>query len=276
MTLVEIYNRFFLVNLNDFPNIGIDLEINKVLFCFLIGVIVTTVVFNYRTSINSAIIKKLIRYESNSKESAKTLDDLGLDKYSVRNTLSSSGGRLAKIVLRTDNTDNISAEGEEDKEADVSTGKSEITDDSKEKREELNADIKTIIESSEEKHEIATSEGETDTADADYELSKEKAEVGKVVDVDENNDSHKDNVKAPKFGRSKSKKKAELYEEKIDFKTAKFYLNPEKLADAQKIADNGGATVLNTILSCLLMVSFYVFIMFLMPSILSLINNFLG
>ena len=124
MTLMEIYNRFFLVNLNEFPNIGIDLEINKILFCFLIGIVVTTVIFNYRTTVNSTLIKKLMRHESKNAENAKTLDELGINNFGTRQALSSTGGRLTKLIVRIDensvSTEKVDIENESNAENDLS------------------------------------------------------------------------------------------------------------------------------------------------------------
>ena len=185
MSLIELYNKYFLINLNDYPNIGLDLQINKVLFCFLLGLIITTVIFNYRTEGNSRLIKKLLRYDSTNEENAKTLDELGLNNFNSRLSLSGSG-RISKLVLRL--------------------GAKEMS------YEEYTAAIK----------------------DKKYK------------------------------------------EEKIDFKTAKFYLNESSLEEAKRISETNSSSLINTVLLCVLMITFYVLIMFLMPSILTLINNILG
>ena len=213
MTIIEIYNRFFLINLNEFPNIGIDLQINKVLFCFLIGIIVTTIVVNFRTATNSALIKKLLRHEANDKDSAKTLDELKINTAATRMTLSATGGRLAKIIVRDDGTETQSEENNE---------------------EQVSEEPKNIRES--------------DSVSRNEESAENK---------------------------SKIKRKKEL-DEKIDFSKARFYLSDDYLDDAKKIAEAEGASVLNTVLCCVLMIAIYVSVMFLMPSILEFIDGFLG
>ncbi len=185
MALIDFYNKYFLINLNEYPNIGIDLEINKILFCFLVGMVVTTIIFNYRTEGNSRLIKKLLRYESTCEENAKTLGELGLDNFNSRLTLSGNS-RINKIISRV--------------------GAKKMT------YEEYTAAVKS----------------------------------------------------------------KEYKEEKINFETAKFYINEDGLESAKRISETNNTSLINTVLMCVLMVTIYVFIMFLMPSILTLINNILG
>ena len=99
MTLYEFYEKYFLVNLNDYPNIGIDLEISKVLFCLLVGLIVATVVIGYRRYAVITIIKKLMRHEIYSEENAKTLVELSINSFGTRMALKGKG-RLSGIVKR--------------------------------------------------------------------------------------------------------------------------------------------------------------------------------
>ena len=185
MSLYEFYNKYFLINTNEFPNIGMDLEINKILFCFLLGLIVTTVIYNYRTEGNSRLIKKLLRYEAFSEDNAKTLDELGLNNFNSRLSLSGSG-RIKKIISRV---------------------------------------------------------GETAMSFEEY---------------------------------TEALKNKSYKEEKIDFKEARFYLNEKSLEDEKRIAETNNTSLLNTILLCVLMTTVYVFVMFLMPSILTVINNVLA
>ena len=184
MTLFDIYHDFFLINLNEFSNIGLDLEINKILFYFLIGIIVTTIIYNYRTAGNVTLIKRLVRNESFSEDNAKTLDELKINTLNTR--LAANSVRLKRIIKRV--------------------GQKEMT------YEEYTAAIK-----------------------------------------------------------QKGYK-----EEKIDFSSAKFYIHENAIDEAKKLTETNGPTVINTALYCVLMLAVYVFVMFLMPSILTLINNILG
>ena len=99
MTLYEFYQKYFLVNLNDYSNIGVDLEISKVLFYFLIGIIVATAIINYRRSAMITMIKKLLRHEIYSEDDAKTLTELNINNFGTRLALNGKG-RLSGIVKR--------------------------------------------------------------------------------------------------------------------------------------------------------------------------------
>lgn len=185
MSFYEFYNKYFLVNLNDYSNIKIDLEISKILFFLLVGIIIATVIVNYRRASMILIIKKLLRHEIFSEDSAKNLSELGIDNIGVRLALS-SGGRLSGIVLRA--------------------GEKKYT----------------------------------------YE------EYSQLI---------------------KSKK---FKEEKIDFSDARFYINKENLEDAQKIVDVPMPSIINTLLFCILLIAVYIFIILLIPELLTLINNIIS
>ena len=99
MTLYEFYNKYLSINLNDYSNIGIDLEISKILFCFLVGLIIVTVIINYRRASMILIIKKLLRHEVLSEDKAKTLSELDADNFGTRLSLRSDK-RLLQVVKR--------------------------------------------------------------------------------------------------------------------------------------------------------------------------------
>ncbi len=65
-------------------------------------------------------------------------------------------------------------------------------------------------------------------------------------------------------------------DEKIDFSCAKFYLREEGTERTTQILEAGAPTVLNTVLLCVLVFSVFVCISFILPHILTLINNYLG
>lgn len=99
MTLYEFYEKYFLVNLNDYFNLGFDLEISKILFCLLVGLIAATILIGYKRAAMITIIKKLMRHEIYSEEEAKTLGEMDINTLGTRLALNGSG-RLSKIVLR--------------------------------------------------------------------------------------------------------------------------------------------------------------------------------
>ena len=96
---MDFYQKYLLINLKDYDNIGIDLEITKVLLAFVIALLFTVVAINLIRASMHALIKKLIRREAFSEDSALTLSELELDKFRIRMLLKSSG-QLSKIVSR--------------------------------------------------------------------------------------------------------------------------------------------------------------------------------
>ena len=89
----------FHINLNEYPNIGIDLEINVVLFGILIGALIATAILGYRRAAIATVIKALIRHEAKSEENAMTLSELHISSRAAMTVLR-GGGRLSKIVSR--------------------------------------------------------------------------------------------------------------------------------------------------------------------------------
>ena len=97
---MNFYEKYFLLNLKDYPNIGIDLEINKILLFLVIGAVIALVLVGIRRTAISLVVKGLLRREAKDEESAKTLNELRANKLAVRMLLCASGGRLSKIITR--------------------------------------------------------------------------------------------------------------------------------------------------------------------------------
>lgn len=184
--LIDFYEKYFLVNLKDYPNIGIDFEITKIIFYFTLGIIIASIAINYIRSQMYTVVKSLMRREAFSTETALTLDELGINTAGVRRTLK-SGSQLMKAVTRIGKTKSYSFE--------------------------------------------------------EYlELMKKK------------------NFK----------------DEEINFAEDKFYIHPSNMPSAEKIYMSGTASALHTALFSVLLLAIFVCLMFLMPEILTLINNLLG
>lgn len=94
---MDFYEKYFFINLNEYPNIGIDLEINLVLFGILVGALIATAILGYRKAAIATVVKALIRHESINEESAKTLSELHISSRAVMKVLGGDG-RLSKIV----------------------------------------------------------------------------------------------------------------------------------------------------------------------------------
>jgi len=182
MTLFEFYDKYFSVNLKDYHNIGIDLQISKLLFCVFIGLIIVAIAINLRKSAVISLVKKLMLTEIFCESDAQTLTELGVNNFSTRIILNFSNHLIGIVMM---------------------------------------AGVKNY------------------TLD-EYKLLK---------------------------------KSGELKREKIDFKEARFYLNRDALDKAQKIVDIPEPSILHTVFFCILLLAIYVYITFMIPELLTFINN---
>lgn len=199
---MNFYEKYFLINLKDYSNIGLDLEINKILFCILVGAVLAIAIIGYRKAGVCQIVKALLRHEAKDESSAKTLDELKINTPSVRMALSATEGRLAKIISRVG--------------APRYTYEEYIAAMKKPKNKALDGE-KTIT----------------------------ALQSTPVLD-------------------------------KIDFTAARFYIPEDKTEEAKSIYDRSDSPILHTVLTCVLLVSLYICILFAMPGILEVVNTFLG
>ncbi len=183
--MYAIYKQYFLINLKDYPNIGLDFYITIFISCFALALIVTTIFVNYKRSKIELLMRQLTRHNAKSEESAKTLSELKLDTKVFRYLLSKENGQLGVMVSRV---------------------------------------------------------GETKPTYEEY---------------------------------MKSIKTKGYKEEKIDFALARFYIKESGKERAEKVLEMGAPSVLNTLLFCILIVALYVCLTFLMPGILTYINDIL-
>ena len=95
---------FFFLNLKDYPNIGIDFEINVFLLCVFVAVAACFFIVNmYRQNIQD-IVMQLTRHGAKDEESAKTLNELHLKDSAFIKMALSGEGQLAKVVGRVGET----------------------------------------------------------------------------------------------------------------------------------------------------------------------------
>lgn len=99
MSFSEFYNNYICLNLNKYPNLEIDFEINKFLAVTLFGIIAAIIMINYLRSSVYLTASKLIRHEAIGEENAMTLSQLGLDLGRVKRCLQSNS-QLRSIVAR--------------------------------------------------------------------------------------------------------------------------------------------------------------------------------
>ena len=195
----NFYNKYFCVNLKDYPNIGIDLQINKLLLLVFLGLCIASIIISYNQSKVALILKKLMRAEAFGESNAKALPSLGLDKdkYVLR-LISSDSGPISKIIS-------------------VVGFKKPTYEEYVEAEKERKRQKKLP--------------------------PKERTEIVSSIGV------------------------------KIDRKTSLIYISDDKREYAEHtFATNNGSAV-KTILSCILIIAFYILLVFLMPSILSYANS---
>lgn len=184
---IEFYNKVFNINLNDYENIGINFPINKILFAITVAICIACIFVEIQRKHTKDLVRKLTRHEACSEDSAKTLEQLGLN-----------GGFFIKRQLKSDTSFTSRL-------------------------------IKRV--------------GEKEYTYEEYvKLQKQK--------------------KLPK--------------EKIDFNTARFYLNEKEELRRKHIIENYNPSIWRTVMLCALMLTIYICIALLVPGILSAINNYLS
>ena len=98
--MYKVLKECFSINLNDYDNIGINLEINKVILGAFIALIVGVVFLNlYRGSIK-LVLMQLTRHGAKNEEDAKTLSEIGLNNNKVVRWMLKRENLLTKIVGR--------------------------------------------------------------------------------------------------------------------------------------------------------------------------------
>ncbi len=195
----SFFRDYLTINLNEYDNIGIDLNIGLLLLAFTVGLIAAAIILSIQKNSMIILIKRLARQNATSEEGAKTLLELGIVGFEglICRTLISSSGRLKRLLGRV---------------------------------------------------------GQHDYTYEEYiELSKNK--------------------KSRKKSGSTNENIMPTLDERIDFSSARFYLKDKGSLETRNILDQRRVSLLNTALFCILAFAVYVILMFLMPDILSFINN---
>ena len=98
--MIEVLKRYFEINLNDYDNIGVSLEINKAVAIASIAFMVAVIFFCLHRGAIRLVIMQLTRHGATSPEEAKTLKELGLDKRRFVKRILSGDNILTKTVAR--------------------------------------------------------------------------------------------------------------------------------------------------------------------------------
>ena len=98
--MFKIFKEWFSVNLNDYDNIGVNLEINKVIFGAVIALIIGVIFLDlYRANIK-LMVTQLTRHNAKNEDDAKTLFSIGLNNNKIIRWLLTKENFLTKIVGR--------------------------------------------------------------------------------------------------------------------------------------------------------------------------------
>ena len=96
----EFYTRFFLINTNEYYNLGADLWINKLLFILMPIVVLIWVGYHLVRNNTFLIVKRLAKRDAMSEDNAKTLAELGLADRKILKWMLSGDGRITRLVKR--------------------------------------------------------------------------------------------------------------------------------------------------------------------------------
>ena len=97
---VAFYEDYISLNMKNYPNLGFDFEIVKVLLIAAVVLCVVFCVMDFHKKNAYLIIKQLMRHEAKNPESAKTLSELSLsENRAVRRSLASSS-QIRSVVGR--------------------------------------------------------------------------------------------------------------------------------------------------------------------------------
>lgn len=96
----KFIDTYINLNLKDYKNIGIDLEITKLLGLIFIGAMVAAVLLNLTKASSATVIKALLRHECKTEDGAKSLTELRISTPFTRHVAFSDYGRLKRLLRR--------------------------------------------------------------------------------------------------------------------------------------------------------------------------------
>ena len=284
--LKEFYHKYIELNLKDYPNIGIDLEINKLLFFVFLALIAASVFASYIQASIALMVKKLLRTSSFSEESSKTLADLGLDKHkTLKFALTRATGSAALIIREAGKRTPTYEEY-----IDIERREKELK---KEKKKQKKANRPSLFSSLKKLDGVnsqpaakngnstspaleATAERSADTAAApneNVETSIAPVESANAATVREGS---ADSACINEANDSPVSSKELLRRAAPDFDTARFYIPSDMEERALRYYNTKQGSITKTVLSCLGLLAFYIALVFLMPTVLSALSSLLG
>ena len=92
--------KYLSINLNEYPNIGMDLPVVKLLLIVAVAFIAAVIIINYSKSNLYLVVKQLMRHGATGEDSAKTLGELRLaDKRGIKRALSTSSQMRSIVAI---------------------------------------------------------------------------------------------------------------------------------------------------------------------------------
>ena len=265
--LEYFYEKYIELNLADFFDIGFDFKINKVLFFAFLGIIVACIFTNYIESGIALTLKRLLRTESHSEISAKSLKDLGLkDSRCAKIAIERRGGITARLIL---------AVGERALTYEECIAEKKRLREEKKKRRKMRLDRLISIFK---KNKTATEETIPDTPNTADGVASNEAKAdshGITTSATETTNTSvsttlADGVesKAP-LAETDTNASAEAT---VGDNPEKRYYIPEDMVDnAKRYLTRHAPTVTKTVLSCVLILGFYLLLAYLMPTIIDIV-----
>lgn len=292
--LKEFYYKYIELNFKDYPNLGFDFEINKVLFFVFVALILASVFASYIQSTLALMVRKLLRTSSLGEANARSLPDLGLDKNRVlKFALTRATGSATLIIKEAGKT----APTYEEYINAVMNERQKKLEKKQAKKAKPQAPVSTISslkELDQIQSELSVNEAKANdalTSTAESQSAELEAHGNKSVGSTHNEAINQSPKTAPKEAVSQSGRTAAcesdtedaitvsskelLKRSKPDFATAKFYIPEDMEERAVRYYSSRQGSVIKTVFACLALLSLYVGLMLLMPTVLSALNNLL-
>ena len=96
----SFYNDYLSINLEDYPNIGANFDIVKLIFIAAAAICIAFCILDYHKKNIYLIVKQLMRHEARDENGAKTLSEIGLsDNAALKRALASSSQMKSVVSL---------------------------------------------------------------------------------------------------------------------------------------------------------------------------------
>ena len=98
--MIDFIKNCLSLNLNDYENIGIDFEINKLVLFVMLAFCVAAVLLSFYRGTIRLVVMQLIRHSACDENSAKTLKNIGLGDNKIAKYMLKGDNLLTKVVRR--------------------------------------------------------------------------------------------------------------------------------------------------------------------------------